>query len=85
MTEREEKIRCPKCEWEPDGGAHWICNCGHVWNTFATQGQCPRCGKVHKHTCCPKCHKWSPHADWYVDLLGISLEIEEMLEEPLEP
>lgn len=74
---KEEKIMCPKCEWEPDGGAHWMCHCSYVWNTFATYGKCPKCSKVHKQTQCPKCHQQSPHEDWYIDLQNIDLNIEE--------
>ena len=63
------RIRCPKCAWEPDGGAHWICDCEHIWNTFDTYGTCPACGKHWKQTACPDtvggCGKWSLHPDWY--------------------
>ncbi|MEL6672951.1 MAG: hypothetical protein AAFR61_12190 [Bacteroidota bacterium] len=65
-------IACPKCEWEPDGGAYWMCSCGHTWNTFATLGQCPACGRKWEHTQCIQpaggCNAWSPHLDWYRDL-----------------
>ena len=67
----ELKIECPKCQWEPDGGAYWQCNCGHVWNTFDTAGRCPACSYQWKHTCCPTfigCGRFSPHIDWYKDL-----------------
>jgi len=69
------KIACPKCDWEPDGGDHWQCTCGHLWNTFDTGGKCPKCGKEWKHTQCPLpfeslggCGAWSPHIDWYKNL-----------------
>ena len=66
------KIACPKCNWEPDGGAHWMCSCGHQWNTFETSGRCPRCGKNWEYTqCIPHrggCPDWSLHIDWYRDL-----------------
>jgi RNA polymerase subunit RPABC4/transcription elongation factor Spt4 len=71
---QEEKVRCPQCEWEPDGGAYWQCHCGHVWDTFETYGQCPNCKTVHRHTQCPMCHRWSPHADWCIDLPPIHFE-----------
>ncbi|MEM8906980.1 MAG: hypothetical protein AAGD05_03965 [Bacteroidota bacterium] len=76
----ELKIECPKCQWEPDGGAHWQCTCGHVWNTFDTAGRCPACGFQWKETWCPSvlgCGRCSPHLDWYKnldDLLAIELE-----------
>ena len=45
-----EKIACPKCEWEPDGGEYWGCSsCGHVWDTFKTAARCPSCGKQYHH------------------------------------
>jgi hypothetical protein len=66
------RIRCPKCEWEPDGGAYWECDCGTAWNTFDTVGVCPGCGKKWHDTQCPGpffpggCGAWSPHDDWYI-------------------
>ena len=67
------KISCPKCNWNPDGGAYWVCDCNFVWNTFSTFGKCPNCSKIHKNTQCPSgdclgCGKWSDHLDWYKDL-----------------
>ena len=75
MASQEEKILCPKCEWLPDGYPYWQCSCGIHWNTFETYGKCPSCGKVWKLTQCPKCQKWSPHAEWYLDLHVIAAEI----------
>lgn len=72
------EIACPKCDWEPDGGAYWMCECGHTWNTFETVGKCPQCSKVHKVTRCPTvpggCGKISPHVDWYKNLDDIMRE-----------
>lgn len=66
------KIACPKCGWEPDGGAYWVCTCGHVWNTFDTAARCPRCSKQWTHTACIPhrggCRSMPPHLDWYHDL-----------------
>lgn len=78
MANSEEKIACPKCKWEPDGGKYWSCNCGHHWNTFETYGKCPACGKVHKDTQCPKCIEWSPHPEWYLDLENITLKLDQV-------
>jgi hypothetical protein len=58
-------IQCSVCEWNPDGGIHWACSCGHRWNTFETKGKCPKCGIQWKDTWCPACGKGSPHSDWY--------------------
>jgi len=67
-------IYCPKCTWEPPASARWLCSCGHKWNTFDTQGQCPECGKVWRKTQCLECQKWSPHHEWYHDLPPVDLE-----------
>ena len=76
-------IYCPKCEWEPPPSARWRCTCGHVWNTFDTQGQCPSCDKVWTETQCLACKKWSPHHDWYHDLPPVDME--EILETEAAP
>ena len=68
------EIACPKCQWEPKGGAHWMCSCWHVWNTFETAGKCPKCSKRWADTQCPGpgdpggCGSWSKHIDWYQNL-----------------
>lgn len=70
----EVKVACPKCKWEPNGGAHWMCSCGHIWNTFKTAGKCPKCDKKWADTQCPGpgdpggCGAWSKHIDWYFNL-----------------
>ena len=64
----EQKIQCPKCDWEPDGGKYWQCDvCEHVWDTFRTGGKCPHCGEVYKETSCIACGESSSHVDWYRD------------------
>ena len=65
------RIRCPKCDWEPDEKALWVCDvCNTKWNTFETHGCCPTCGKVFEDTMCSRrrggCGQMSPNADWYV-------------------
>jgi hypothetical protein len=68
----EVKIECPKCAWEPDGGAYWQCTCGHIWDTFSTAARCPVCAKQWEYTqCIPHrggCVAMSPHLDWYKGL-----------------
>jgi len=81
--QREEKIACPKCNWEPDGGEYWSCACGHVWDTFKTAARCPACGKQYEHTQCIRyvggCNASSPHLDWYRHLDDwLAEEIEEI-------
>jgi hypothetical protein len=70
--EKPPRIRCPKCGWQPDGRAHWTCTnrvdgrlCVTTWNTFDTRGRCPTCSYQWTDTCCPVCHRWSLHEDWY--------------------
>lgn len=58
-------IRCPKCQWRPRSKMKWVCDCRHVWNTFATRGKCPGCPKQWTETHCSGCREWSPHDDWY--------------------
>ncbi len=69
---KEVKIECPKCGWEPDGGAYWQCTCGCIWNTFETAARCPQCKKQWKYTACIPhrggCPEKSPHLDWYKGL-----------------
>lgn len=83
----EVEILCPKCDWKPDGGAHWQCDCSHIWNTFDTTGRCPNCKKIWKETKCPGpgipggCGAWSPHIDWYRNL---GEKLREELEKALE-
>jgi hypothetical protein len=76
------RIRCPKCQWEPDGKPYWQCSCGHTWDTFSTGGRCPVCQKVWEDTKCVMeaggCDKWSPHLDWYENLDKV---VKEALEE----
>lgn len=67
LGDRDRKIRCPRCKWQPRKTDRWSCACGHVWNTFDTRGMCPACDAVWANTQCLSCHQWSAHADWYGD------------------
>lgn len=58
-------IQCPNCEWKPDGGVYWACDCGHQWNTFETKGKCPACQKQWTETYCPGCSQMPLEKDWY--------------------
>lgn len=71
-----ERIRCPQCEWAPDAGSLWSCDChdtpeppfrscGTMWHTFSTHGQCPGCGHQWLWTSCLACGEASRHDDWY--------------------
>lgn len=78
------EIYCPHCEWVPDGGAHWQCSCGCVWDTFETAAVCPQCQRRWHNTDCPPkpggCGRMSPHIDWYH---GLEELIAELVEEAL--
>lgn len=65
-----KEIYCPFCKWTPDGTALWSCLpvCGHVWNTFDTGGQCPKCAEKYEHTQCLRCQLFSLHKSWYHDV-----------------
>jgi hypothetical protein len=81
------EIACPKCDWHPDGGKYWQCDCGHSWDTFTTAARCPKCNKQHKLTACMPpfmggCSQLSPHLDWYKNLDELLREeLEHVLEE----
>ena len=68
VRDRNFRIRCPACEWQPAKSDTWSCNpegCGHVWNTFDTTGVCPSCQKHWEYTACLRCSQWSLHDLWY--------------------
>jgi Uri superfamily endonuclease len=75
------RIRCPRCEWQPKPFHRWYCapcdhpeffddGCGACWNTFTTHGRCPGCGHQWRWTACLNCAGWSLHADWYAKEAG---------------
>lgn len=85
------EISCPKCNWKPGSEDNWICECGHIWNTFETSGKCPKCQKVWTETQCPDpeeaggCGSWSKHLDWYKNLDDfLKKELKETLIQTLE-
>ncbi|MBD2722856.1 hypothetical protein [Hymenobacter armeniacus] len=78
------EIYCPRCRWAPDGGAHWQCHCGCIWNTFDTTAVCPQCRYRHRDTQCPTypggCGASSPHPDWYH---GLDETVAQLVEQAL--
>lgn len=73
-------IKCPACNWPPDGGTHWECeNCYYEFDMFEAAGKCPRCDYQHKYTQCVSwaggCEEISLHLDWYNDIDKKLLEI----------
>jgi hypothetical protein len=79
------RIRCPKCNWEPDGKPYWQCQCGHQFDTFATAGRCPSCSKEWEYTQCVDfaggCNDFAPHMEWYQGLDKVVEELKEGLYE----
>ena len=75
------KIKCPQCQWEPDGKAYWECHCGHVWNTFETAGRCPECHFQHNYSQCVAhaggCTHYSLLLDWYH---GLDQAVDDLVE-----
>lgn len=76
VAQRDSRIRCPHCRWQPKRNSRWFCaamgapeffdgGCGHRWNTFETAGRCPGCRYQWKHTSCLACGVASLHVDWY--------------------
>ncbi|MDB5234989.1 MAG: hypothetical protein JWR44_1982 [Hymenobacter sp.] len=80
-TDSTIAIYCPHCYWEPDGGAHWVCTCGCVWNTFDTAAVCPQCRYRWQVTGCPPgpggCGVYAPHIGWYH---GLREQVADLLE-----
>ena len=65
VRDGRNRIRCPKCSWEPGRHDRWSCVCLHSWNTFDTRGVCPACQYQWRDTQCLRCAKWSHHDEWY--------------------
>ena len=64
------RIRCPHCNWQPDGKPYWQCeSCFTVFDTFQTGAHCPNrmCGNSWQDTQCILCNILSPYDQWYVD------------------
>jgi hypothetical protein len=62
---RREGLRCPSCRTPPLLGAYWSCDqCQQGFDTFATEGVCPRCGHQHGSTICIDCQETSPSSEW---------------------
>lgn len=65
---RGPRIRCPRCEWEPDGNPYWQCErCLVSFDTFKTRAHCPNCPNHWYRTQCIACGAMSPHDDWYTE------------------
>jgi predicted RNA-binding Zn-ribbon protein involved in translation (DUF1610 family) len=66
----EVEISCPECGWKPKPGSKWACdNCRTEWNTFNTNGLCPKCGHSHHVTGCPDCGRVTERRRWYSHII----------------
>jgi Zn-finger nucleic acid-binding protein len=61
---RPDPPRCPDCRSPATRWDRWNCSCGYVWDTFLTEGVCPRCKKTWSKTRCPRCGVSSPYQKW---------------------
>jgi Zn-dependent protease len=53
---RHQDVHCPSCGESPPCADLWNCDaCGRKFDTFATGGRCPQCGKGFGWTSCPLC------------------------------
>ena len=53
---RHQVVHCPSCGQSPPCADLWNCDaCGRKFDTFATGGRCPQCGKGFGWTSCPLC------------------------------
>jgi hypothetical protein len=62
---RREGFACPVCGSAPPLGSFWLCsNCRNRFDTFETQGVCPRCGAGFNLTSCMDCGRARPIEEW---------------------
>jgi Zn-dependent protease len=61
---RHENFKCPSCRESPPAIPGWGCECGAHFDTFATGGACPQCGREFKVTMCPHCGRAFPFQQW---------------------
>ena len=58
-------LRCPGCGWVPFALDAWKCKeCGFVWDSFQTDGVCPRCDHAHDEAACVRCRRIFPNRQW---------------------
>jgi len=58
-------FQCPACRAAPIVGPVWICHqCRTPFDTFATQGVCPKCQQQFPVTSCPQCGASHPMSEW---------------------
>jgi Zn-dependent protease len=62
---KRDGFACPRCKAAPPVGDFWRCACGQMFDTFATRGRCPRCGRTFQVTACNNCSQPGPHTAFY--------------------
>ncbi|HXN23012.1 MAG TPA: site-2 protease family protein [Candidatus Dormibacteraeota bacterium] len=64
---RHEGFACPRCKAAPPVGGFWMCaHCRNSFDTFQTQGICPRCATQFAVTKCLDCGGAHPMSEWIV-------------------
>jgi Zn-dependent protease len=62
---RRDGFACPSCRTSPPVGTLWVCGkCRTAFDTFETQGVCPKCGTQFAATRCLDCGAVNPISAW---------------------
>jgi Zn-dependent protease len=62
---RHQAYACPSCHDAPPVGELWVCTqCKQQFDTFQSQGKCPRCSAEFPTTQCITCGQDRPFKDW---------------------
>jgi Zn-dependent protease len=62
---RRPGFACPVCKEAPPMGNYWVCaKCRQPFDTFQSQGACPRCSNRFSTTMCVVCGALRPMAEW---------------------
>jgi Zn-dependent protease len=62
---RRTGVACPSCGAAPPVGDFWLCPCRKRFDTFATHGVCPHCGRTFGVMACGECQRPSPYEAYY--------------------
>lgn len=67
QTSQQPEFSCPSCHQAPSTGDFWRCKtCTTTFDTFATQGACPKCQAQYPETICFRCRQTHPITAWTV-------------------
>jgi Zn-dependent protease len=64
LAPRHPHATCPTCHEHPPVGSFWGCPCRARFDTFATGGICPSCGRLHIVATCLLCFEQAPLPNW---------------------